>query len=526
MPSGLSAASSQSRKKLKSFYFATNDTGAVDEARSPQRHATDEKENIPAKTVGDGQVSGSSGTQSSQKTVVSESKECPQTPVPMRIPLADLIGNTEDAFNQESKALTPDDHVYWQHDPRSSDPASMGRSSKRGTKRARSSSPISASQTERSAHFPQRDSLDLQNLQQVLKTPQADPAIDLWNRYADTSILKSNGEGKPSLHFSHLISSSPQTPAPGGDKDSSGLRRSISCGIDWPSSKSKRRRVDPEESFSRVRDIFAENKDAILAPEHPRVSRVSLLVEKIQESMARNARPENSGPSSSSPLPERLDQLPFSSASPQSRRTKVTFIDPPLPDVNVIKSEQHTDGEILINLGQSSEFGDDELDEALMGGTDLAIIDVSSVGAQGHPGLSNSAEPSVPKSLPSSGNSCPVSNKTKIECPADPLPGDNDLHHDDEFDEDDETFLGIDLDNLTADLQALDESKAKPQQEEALLDAKQRAKPTLVETAVAEGDEFDADFDEDTWTQVEKSINIADAGMKLSKASGSVSLLY
>ena len=86
--------------------------------------------------------------------------------------------------------------------------------------------------------------------------------------------------------------------------------------------------------------------------------------------------------------------------------------------------------------------------------------------------------------------------------------------------------MGIDLDNLTADLQALDESKAKPQQEEALLDAKQRAKPTLVETAVAEGDEFDADFDEDTWTQVEKSINIADAGMKLSKASGSVSLLY
>ncbi|RMZ80284.1 hypothetical protein DV738_g2822, partial [Chaetothyriales sp. CBS 135597] len=247
----------------------------------------------------------------------------PHTPA-VQIPFEDLIANTEDVFNCPPPAATPVDHVVWHHGPTSSDvSASMG-SAQNGRKRARSSSPP-ASQADKTSD--RKDSMDMNNMTRSLRTPNTDPAQELWNRYLATSAAGHGDAPLPS--FSHLPPSSPQTPTT-ASKDSA-LRRTVSCGVEWPTSKPKRRRVEAEDSYSRTKDIFAASRRQILAPELPKTSRVSLLVERIQESLNRRAC-VNYGPSSSSPLPGRHAQ-PFSSqASPapsplKERRVQFDVLD-------------------------------------------------------------------------------------------------------------------------------------------------------------------------------------------------------
>lgn len=283
-------------------------------------------------------------------------KECPQTPTP-RIPLADLIGNTEDAFNRlPAKAITPEDHVYWKHGPQSSDPSSSMKS--KGRKRARSSSPTSSqNDNDGSSHF-KKGTFDLDNLQQLLKTPQTDVATDLWNRYADTTLAKATAEGNGLHALAHLMTSSPQTPGTGGSRDN-GLRRAISCANEWPTSNAKRRKFDSSGGHNRVRDLFADTKDDILGPGKSKTTKVSLLVEKIQESLSRAPKEIISGPSSSSPMPERggmvveppvspVPKYAKAQAAPEESHGTETVV------VHAVKNENAVDGPAA-----TSDFGDD-----------------------------------------------------------------------------------------------------------------------------------------------------------------------
>ena len=297
MPSAPLSASSQPRVSKKTSTPRSKSRGYIDKENKP---------NDSNKSRRDAEVDHSKEGPSEQ-----EGPTFPSTPA-VRIALEDLIGNTEDIFNRPAPLGTPGDHVHWHNGPNSSDVGSAAHTTQRSRKRARSSSPAS-SQLERSAHFgTQGDAAARNQPTETLHTPDHDPTQDLWRRYMNANGSRHvETETLPAL--ARLPPSSPTTPST-GTKDS-GLRRTVSCGIEWPTSKSKRRKLDVVEAHNRTKNIFAASRREILAREVSKTSRVTLLVEKIQESLARQARAADE-PSSSSPLPGRHSQLPLSQGSP------------------------------------------------------------------------------------------------------------------------------------------------------------------------------------------------------------------
>src|ERR1700744_3739054 len=107
MPSAPLGVSSQSRKKLKIFAFDERRLAASDE----------DKENQTAESAQSRTKQGQSAC--NEEGGLPEPK-IPHTPA-VRIPIEDLIANTEDAYNCAPPLATPIDHVLWQSHPDSSD---------------------------------------------------------------------------------------------------------------------------------------------------------------------------------------------------------------------------------------------------------------------------------------------------------------------------------------------------------------------------------------------------------------------
>lgn len=220
-----------------------------------------------------------------QRTGHQEPRECPQTPVG-RLPLAELIASGED-LNQTLN-LTPVERVLWDNSARNSEQGSSQESPAppKSRKRAHSSSPVSSSQKK------YKKAVNLQQLQKALKTPQGDPASDLWkkyslNTYSNETLSPTRFFGQP---FSQLLeSSSPQTPTSKFlGRDSAGLRRSFSCGNEWPTSAAKRRKIQPCIDDQESLVASAEKEDALQKSQRSK-SRLSLLVAKISGDLARPA---------------------------------------------------------------------------------------------------------------------------------------------------------------------------------------------------------------------------------------------
>ena len=376
MPSAPLAESSQSRKKTKT-------SSHNDKRRAGEQDKENSRSPFENRLEAENQ---------DEDTSIAE-LPFPQTPA-VRIPLEDLIGNTEDAFNCPPPLGTPRDHVIWHNGPASSDVSASARGTQKSRKRAHSSSPAS-SQLERSTHFDgQKEALDMNSIQKSLRTPNNDPTQELWNRYMSANMARqANGEfALPS--FAHLQPSSPDTPST-TSKDS-GLRRTASCGIEWPTSKPKRRKIDVGDSHSRTKDIFAASRREILAQNVPKTSRVGLLVEKIQESMNKRQR-ANDDPSSSSPLPGRHSQIPATQASPTRspsrviRGSKAGSSAPPAAN-----SQQQSP--LRKSQVSFSDFGDEDLDVDFFENVEKAI----------------SQEP-----VPSNPNAVEVDAKSKSQCNTD-----------------------------------------------------------------------------------------------------------
>ncbi|KAJ5935398.1 hypothetical protein N7466_004945 [Penicillium verhagenii] len=290
-------------------------------------------------------------------------KDCPHTPG-NRIPLADLISNAEDSFNPApGPEVTPVDHVIWQHIPPSSNPDSSSQTpASRRRKRRHSSSPPGSPSKDKSKKA-EKEPLDLQSIQALLKTPQHDLATELWNNYMDKNIVE-NSEDLPAPRLANLLSSSPQTPKSGRtSRDSSGLRRSISCAAEWPSSRAKRRRVVRQDTNS-GRGIFSRTNSNVLDSGNGKSSRINFLLEKIERSL-RPAHPADTGPLNISPLRQRLDAERCRSSSPIADRKGHG------DTIAVQESFPESGCKSGINLApiheaSSSDFGDDVLDQDFM----------------------------------------------------------------------------------------------------------------------------------------------------------------
>ncbi|KAJ8610049.1 hypothetical protein MRB53_038776 [Persea americana] len=149
------------KAKLKAFQFAEGQP-----KHSPLSQDAD-KENAAAEVQAVEKIASAAPVSSPSKP--------PSTPA-IRLPLADLIGDTDDNDSLQGRKPSPQDQILWNHtrsppsSPQKSTPAANGR------KRARSSSPPSTAQ-----HRAIRQRLDIaKNVRGV----QMDPAVELWNRYA------------------------------------------------------------------------------------------------------------------------------------------------------------------------------------------------------------------------------------------------------------------------------------------------------------------------------------------------------
>ena len=316
------------------------------------------------------QVASAAQLPSTQKRTQRDVNDFPRTPA-ARVPLAELLGDNGGLTLQKPHDVTPEERVYWKHrrSPNSSDPRDSIRYPASvvsgGKKRACSSSPILAPYEVGPDAAEEGDALDLQALQKSLKTPQVDPAVELWNRYSMKSVNKPMTEGPQLPAFSQLVALSPRITANGSPViGGAGLRRSLSCGIEWPTSKAKRRKTTKVGiSEDRAGNMGTEGSLIPEAQRASKLSRVSLLVERIQESFANPSTRDSivAGPSSSSPLPEGKSDQSDVSISPL--RDKAATRRGPICGNTVapIKESpaknahpQHSDG--------SSEFGEIDLD--------------------------------------------------------------------------------------------------------------------------------------------------------------------
>lgn len=228
----------------------------------------------------------------------------PQTPG--RVSLLDLLANPED-FSSELPQGTPSEQITWKHVPgllRS--PSSSARTTQKSKKRSHSSSPAS-SQARRSKHFrADKESSDLKSLSQSRqKSPsrrspnQEDPASILWNHYNNQRRLC-----EPVLPTLPPFEPSPHTPV--DNKKDVSFRRTASCGSEWPTSNPKRRKLAQPDLHSTTKQIFASRRKELLECELPQQSKVTILLETVQQSLAARDR-EHDAPSSSSPLPEKSE---------------------------------------------------------------------------------------------------------------------------------------------------------------------------------------------------------------------------
>ncbi|KAL8900728.1 MAG: hypothetical protein Q9207_005553 [Kuettlingeria erythrocarpa] len=365
-------ASSASRTKLKAFEFKRS--------QAKRNHLT------PATVEDDGftgeglhasaeEVSAMAASQIMPSLQsLSQHKECPQTPLG-RLPLAELIGSVDDNANRNLD-LTPGERVLWQHVPGSSKPSSSqpATTTKQGKKRARSSSPLSSSQNEASNHFVEtKQSFDLQTLQKTLKTPQADPAADLWTRYS----LKTGGarDGSPTRNdasFAELLrSSSPHTPGSHlRTRELKVLRRSISCANEWPTSAAKRRRLNHAGSQYQALNEAGLEKHESAKDSSAKTSRVNLLVEQVQNALLRSRKGNDAkaGPDvESSPSPDKdsvTDQ--FQSSPTRGTQDHSDQDDQPqaqrVPTMVEARAQVARDDSVDL-AAKTSEFGDDDFDD-------------------------------------------------------------------------------------------------------------------------------------------------------------------
>ena len=280
-----------------------------------------------------------------QKTLKLSGHDYPQTPLG-RVPLKDLM-NEEDALHKTPEC-SPMDRVQWNPSPSDQgEPCSfITPKAKRGHKRARSSSPAAPA-----APF------DLQNLQGSLASDPADPALDVEKRYFSRAKLETPNRPTASASADFAHSSSPNAPSM-GSTESAKLRRTVSCGMEWPSRKRRKisRRGATEAGLGNLQTEIAKLRGTAAA--------IPAILDQIQPDLSTAWHEKGSLSSSAPPLAKKGSEMPppphgltaqEQPANDQSRRSSVTL--------TAEGSRVLVQGEVA-DPG-SSQFDDDELDRTL-----------------------------------------------------------------------------------------------------------------------------------------------------------------
>ncbi|KAK1759636.1 hypothetical protein QBC47DRAFT_372637 [Echria macrotheca] len=212
--------SESTKNKLNAFQF-----------EEPKPKADDDSPRLVGPSTSTDKENQAAGPQSKDNRQSAANTDKAKTPV-SRATWQDLLGVQQPT--KEDDDVSPNDRVEWSNDPIPIDiTASPILSRKSRKRRARSSSPASSPGPS-----------TIKKLRRADKTPHADPASELWDRFSLAGI--SGAAASPPSAMNPLLarmmaSSSPRPPSgdktPGSERS---LRKSVSCGSNWP----KRRRME------------------------------------------------------------------------------------------------------------------------------------------------------------------------------------------------------------------------------------------------------------------------------------------
>jgi DNA replication ATP-dependent helicase Dna2 len=259
---------------------------------------------------------------------------------------------------QEDENLSPGQRVLWRNDNDADHPVAMSPLlPRKGRKRARSSSPISSPASKHAT-----PAVDVKKLAQVLRTPRADPALELWDRFSVPGANASPSGLTNPLLAQLMVSSSPRPKDGGVLGTGRPLRKAISCGAHWP----KRRKAERADS-----DVG----DAPAAKSRPdsKLSMVSALLETVngeirkskptqldQTSPVRRS-PRTKSPSAQGPVRQSPRRQPGSSPlAKKSTGANVGSI------IDITSDKASPDS--------FSDYGDDDFDDATLLELDANIL--------------------------------------------------------------------------------------------------------------------------------------------------------
>ncbi|KAL4729282.1 DNA replication endonuclease-helicase Dna2 [Fusarium chlamydosporum] len=284
-------------------------------------------------------------TENEQSTSKTRAKDDATTTPATRLTWRDLLETAEGA---DDETTSPNDRLLW--DNRQDNlymNAISPMLSRKGRKRARSSSPVSSPIAEK----PNTPSVNVKKLAQALKSPHADPTLELWDRYSLNGADSADsplGLANPAL-AQLMVSSSPRpTKTTAGEAS---LRRAISCGLNWP----KRRRIERSISGSRL----SSEKEEM---EASKSSMVTALLDTVTSSI--NGQSEETQDTPESPSPKKRRIYATSSGSPvQLKPQPRPQPQIPRPVQTPTRNPPPSPTPIKAPGPSSSDYGGDDFDE-------------------------------------------------------------------------------------------------------------------------------------------------------------------
>jgi DNA replication ATP-dependent helicase Dna2 len=266
----------------------------------------------------------------------------------------DLLSKPEVPKDDEN--LSPGERILWRNDRDVDHPVAMSPLiPRKGRKRARSSSPISSPASKHAT-----PALGAKKLAQILKTPRADPAMELWDRFSVPGANTSPSGLTNPLLAQLMVSSSPHPKDGGAPGSERPLRKAISCGAHWP----KRRKA--ERLDSDMGDVAA----AKTQPDS-KSSMVSALLETVNgEIKSKSTQLKPPSPQKRSPLRESPTAQRSVRQSPSRRQHGSS----PLAKKSTGVRTGESGAGISFGDKASSDYGDDDFDDETLLGLDASIL--------------------------------------------------------------------------------------------------------------------------------------------------------
>ncbi|ORY62630.1 uncharacterized protein BCR38DRAFT_244262 [Pseudomassariella vexata] len=278
-----------------------------------------------------------------------------------RLAWQDLIGVSQP--KDEEERISPNERIGWNTRPDAYRLSPMV-PRRRGKKRARSSSPTSSPASGSKSNTP---AVNVQKLSQALKSPHADPAMELWDRFSVNGSMAKTPLGTTNPALAQIMFSSSPKPSKAsagmvGAPSEGGLRRAISCGVHWP----KRRRVERSES-SAVSDAISEDSPC----EGSKSSMVNALLQSVTGEINRSKALKVRQAALKSPSPKKKRLRTGEDNPPTKTQPASSKPPPPLFHARTNLTKEDVSKE---TTEDGSDYEDDDFDDDALMELDATLV--------------------------------------------------------------------------------------------------------------------------------------------------------